>query len=136
GAVNLTSSTSDPGGSNASGVVTVAYEYSTNGGSTWQSTGSNFNSSAVPDGNVDLRVVATDAAGNVTASAPVTSFVDNTKPSTTDNAPSGWQSTPATATLNPNDARYGVNVTEHSVDGNPSYTVGTRDAIAAPADGP
>ena len=74
GAVNLTSSTSDPGGSNGSGVVTVAYEYSTNGGSTWQSTGSNFNSSAVPDGNVDLRVVATDAAGNVTASAPVTSL--------------------------------------------------------------
>ena len=34
GAVNLTSSTGDPGGSNASGVVTVAYEYSTNGGST------------------------------------------------------------------------------------------------------
>ena len=135
GAVNLTSSTSDPGGSNASGVVTVAYEYSTNGGSTWQSTGSNFNSSAVPDGNVDLRVVATDAAGNVTASAPVTSFVDNTKPSTTDNAPSGWQSTPVTVTLNPNDGGSGVNVTEYSVDGNPSYTVGTSVVIPAPADG-
>jgi hypothetical protein len=135
GAVNLTSSTSDPGGSNASGVVTVAYEYSTNGGSTWQSTGSNFNSSAVPDGNVDLRVVATDAAGNVSASAPATSFVDNTKPSTTDNAPSGWQSTPVTVTLNPNDGGSGVNVTEYSVDGNPSYTVGTSVAIPAPADG-
>ena len=135
GAVNLTSSTSDPGGSNASGVVTVAYEYSTNGGSTWQSTGSNFNSSAVPDGNVDLRVIATDAAGNITASAPVTSFVDNTKPSTTDNAPSGWQSTPVTVTLNPNDGGSGVNVTEYSVDGNPSYTVGTSVIIPAPADG-
>ena len=135
GAVNLTSSTSDPGGSNASGVVTVAYEYSTNGGSTWQSTGSNFNSSAVPDGNVDLRVVATDAAGNVTASAPATSLVDNTKPSTTDNAPSGWQSTPVTVTLNPNDGGSGVNVTEYSVDGNPSYTVGTSVVIPAPADG-
>jgi hypothetical protein len=135
GAVNLTSSTSDPGGSNASGIVTVAYEYSTNGGSTWQSTGSNFNSSAVPDGNVDLRVVATDAAGNLTASAPATSFVDNTKPSTTDNAPSGWQSTPVTVTLNPNDGGSGVNVTEYSVDGNPSYTVGTSVVIPAPADG-
>ena len=135
GAVNLTSSTSDPGGSNASGVVTAAYEYSTNGGSTWQSTGSNFNSSAVPDGNVDLRVVATDAAGNVTASASVTSFVDNTKPSTTDNAPSGWQSTPVTVTLNPNDGGSGVNVTEYSVDGNPSYTAGTSVVIPAPADG-
>src|SRR5205823_6526563 len=66
GAVNLTSSTGDPGGSNASGVVTVAYEYSTNGGGTWQSTGANFNSNAVPDGNVSLHVVVTDAAGNTT----------------------------------------------------------------------
>ena len=39
---------------------------SLNGGGTWQSTGANFNSTAVPDGNVDLHVVATDAAGNTT----------------------------------------------------------------------
>ncbi len=135
GAVNLTSSTSDPGGSNASGVVTVAYEYSTNGGSTWQSTGASFNSAAVADGSVELRVVATDAAGNTTASAPVTSLVDNTKPATTDNAPSGWQSSPVTVTLTGNDGGSGVNVTEYSVDGSPSYTVGTSVSIPAPADG-
>src|SRR5206468_2842493 len=34
GAVTLTSATDDPGGANASGVVSVAYEYSTNGGGT------------------------------------------------------------------------------------------------------
>ncbi len=135
GAVNLTSSTGDPGGSNASGVVTVAYEYSTNGGGSWQSTGANFNSAAVADGNVDLHVVATDAAGNTTTSAAVTSLADNTKPATTDNAPSGWQSSPVTVTLTANDGGSGVNVTEYSVDGNPGYTVGTSVVIPAPADG-
>src|SRR5439155_619894 len=135
GAVNLTSSTGDPGGANASGVVTVAYEYSTNGGGTWQSTGANFNSTAVPDGNVSLHVVATDAAGNTTSSAPITSLADNTKPATTDNAPSGWQSSPVTVTLTANDGGSGVNVTEYSVDGNPTYTTGASVSIPAPADG-
>jgi hypothetical protein len=135
GAVSLTSGTSDPGGANASGIVGVAYEYSTNGGSTWQSTGSTFDSTSVPDGNVDLHVVATDAAGNVTTSATVTKLVDNTKPSTSDNAPSGWHASPVTVTLTPSDAGSGVNVTEYSVDGNPSYTVGTSVVIPAPADG-
>jgi hypothetical protein len=136
GAVNLTSSTSDPGGANASGVVSVAYEYSTNGGGTWQSTGSSFDSTAVPDGNVDLHVIATDAAGNSTTSASITSLVDNTKPVTTDNAPAGWQSSAVTVTLTPNDGGgSGTNVTEYSVDGSPTYTVGTTVVIPAPADG-
>ena len=86
----------------------------------------------VADGNVELRVVATDAAGNTTASAPVTSLVDNTKPATTDNAPSGWQSSPVTVTLTGNDGGSGVNVTEYSVDGSPGYTVGTSVSIPAP----
>ncbi|HEX9379917.1 MAG TPA: Ig-like domain-containing protein [Gaiellaceae bacterium] len=135
GSVNLTSSTSDPGGANASGVVSVAYEYSTTGGATWQSTGASFDSTSVADGNVELHVIATDAAGNTTTSSPVTSLADNTKPATTDNAPSGWQSSAATVTLTANDAGSGVNVTEYSVDGNPSYTVGTSVVIPAPADG-
>jgi Bacterial Ig domain/Bacterial Ig-like domain len=135
GAVNLTSSTSDPGGANASGVVGVAYEYSTNGGTSWQPTGASFDSTAVADSNVSLHVVATDAAGNTTTSASETSLVDNTKPSTTDNAPSGWQSNPITVTLTPNDAGSGINVTEYSVDGSPTYTVGTSVVIPAPADG-
>ena len=90
GAVSLTSNTGDPGGANASGVVNVAYEYSSNGGGTWQPTGSTFDSTSVADGNVDLHVVATDAAGNTTASSALTKLVDNTKPSTSDNAPGGW----------------------------------------------
>ena len=135
GAVNLTSTTSDPGGADASGVVSVAYEYSTNSGGSWQSTGASFNSAAAADGNVDLHVIATDAAGNTTTSAAVTSLVDKTKPVTTDNAPGGWQSSAVTFTLSPSDAGSGVNVTEYSVDGNHSYTVGTSVTIPAPADG-
>ncbi|MFL5946424.1 MAG: Ig-like domain-containing protein, partial [Gaiellaceae bacterium] len=135
GAVGLASNTSDPGGANASGITSVAYEYSTNGGSSWQPTGSTFDSTSVADGNVDLHVVATDAAGNTTTSATVTKLADNTKPSTSDNAPGGWHASPVTVTLTPGDAGSGVNVTEYSVDGNASYTVGTSVAIPAPADG-
>src|SRR5205807_7733992 len=85
GSISLTSSTGDPGGSNASGVVNVAYEYSTDGGTSWQSTGSTFASTSVADGNVGLHAVATDAAGNSTTSAAVQSLVDKTRPATTDN---------------------------------------------------
>ena len=73
--------------------------------------------------------------GTPTTSAAVTSLADNTKPATTDNAPSGWQSNPVTVTLTANDGGSGVNVTEYSVDGNPGYTAGTSVVIPAPADG-
>ena len=135
GAVNLSSSTSDPGGANASGIAAVAYEFSTNGGASWQPTGASFDSTAVADGNVSLHVIATDAAGNSTTSAAETSLADNTKPVTTDDAPSGWQSGGVTVTLTPNDGGSGTNVTEYSVDGSPTYTAGTSVVIPAPADG-
>src|SRR5205807_5545334 len=80
-------------------------------------------------------VVAADAAGNSTSSGPLTRLVDNTKPSTSDNAPSGWHASPVTVILTPADAGSGVNVTEYSIDGNPTYTVGTSVVIPAPADG-
>ena len=80
-------------------------------------------------------MVATDTAGNTTTSATVTKLVDNTKPSTTDDAPSGWQASPVTVQLSANDGGSGVNVTEYSVDGNSTYTAGTSVAIPAPADG-
>src|SRR5205085_21911 len=45
GTITLTSSpgTADPGGANASGLASVAYEYSTDGGATWTNTGSTLN---------------------------------------------------------------------------------------------
>src|SRR5439155_19359138 len=60
--------------------------------------------------------------------------IDNTKPGTTDDAPSGWQTTDVTVHLTASDAGSGVNVTEYSVDGG-SYVVGTSVTIPAPADG-
>ncbi len=135
GAVNLTSVTADPGGANASGVVSVSYEFSTNGGTSWQPTGASFNSTAVTDGNVSLHVIATDAAGNSTTSGAETSLVDNTRPVTTDNAPSGWQSSAVTVTLTPSDGGSGINITEYSIDGSPTYTAGTSVLVPAPANG-
>src|SRR5207244_109880 len=74
-------------------------------------------------------------ARSPTASSTVTRLVDNTKPTTSDDAPGGWQSNPVTVTLTGSDGGSGVNVTEYSVDGNPTYTAGTSVSIPAPADG-
>ncbi|HXY84198.1 MAG TPA: Ig-like domain-containing protein [Gaiellaceae bacterium] len=134
GTISLSSTTDDPGGANASGLASTSYEYSTNGGTSWTPTGSSLNTTTLPDGNVELRVTATDHAGNSTTSTPVTTLVDNTKPVTTDDAPSGWQSTAVVVHLTATDAGSGVNVTEYSVDGGP-FVTGTTVTIPAPADG-
>jgi hypothetical protein len=132
--ITLTSSTSDPNGSDGSGIASVSYQYSTDGGSTWNSTGTSLNTTTLPEGSLKLRVIATDNAGNVTTSPAVDDTIDNTKPVTTDDAPSGYQSADVTVHLNATDAGSGVNITEYSVDGGP-YVVGTTVTIPAPADG-
>src|SRR5205085_621971 len=124
GTIHLTSVTDDPNGTDGSGVASVTYEYSTNGGSTWANTGATLNTASMPDGNLMLHVIVTDHAGNTTTSAPVGDTIDNTKPVTTDDAPSGWQASDVTVHLTATDAGSGVNVTEYSVDGGP-YTVGS-----------
>ena len=130
GTITLTSSTSDPNGSNGSGIASVAYEYSTDGGSTWHATGSTLNTTTLPDGSLKLHVIATDNAGNATTSGTVSDTIDNTKPVTTDDAPGGYQSADVTVHLSAADAGSGVNVTEYAVDGGP-YTVGTSVTIPA-----
>ena len=78
----LSSTSSDPGLS-ASGVATVVYEYSADGGTTWAETGPTWSTAAIEDGVYELHVVVTDLAGNVTVSDPVTDVrVDNTPPTT------------------------------------------------------
>ena len=134
GTITLTSSTSDPNGSNGSGIASVAYEYSTDGGSTWDAASSTLNTTTLPDGSLKLPVIATDNAGNVTTSGAVTDTIDNTKPVTTDDAPSGYQTADVTVHLSASDSGSGINVTEYSVDGGP-YTTGTSVTIPAPADG-
>ena len=134
GTISLTSVTDDPNGSDGSGVASIAYEYSTDGGATWTNTGSTLNTTALPDGGLKLHVVVTDRAGNTATSAAVDDTIDNTKPVTTDDAPAGWQASDVTVNLTATDAGSGINVTEYSVDGG-AYTVGTSVTIPAPPDG-
>jgi len=134
GTITLSSTSDDPNGSDASGVAGVAYEYSTDGGSTWTNTGSTLNTKNLPDGGLQLHAVVTDRAGNTTTSTPVTDTIDNTRPVTTDDAPSGWQDSDVTVHLSASDAGSGIDVTEYSVDGG-SYSVGTSVTIPAPSDG-
>src|SRR5207248_1679027 len=131
----LTGSAADSG----SGVDHVDFQRAPTGSGSWTTIATDstpgdglqasFDTTGVADGHVDLHVVATDTAGNTTTSATVTKLVDNTKPSTTDDAPSGWQASPVTVQVSANDGGSGVNVTEYSVDGNSTYTAGTTVAI-------
>src|SRR5207253_1778736 len=137
----LTASAADSG----SGIDHVDFQRAPTGSGSWTTIASDstpadgfqasFDTTSVADGHYDFRTVAYDVAGNQAAAAAVTSLADNTKPATTDNAPSGWQSSPVTVALTPSDGGSGVNVTEYSVDGNPTYTTGTSVSIPAPADG-
>ena len=84
GTVGLTSTTSDGG----SGLATVTYEYSPAGQSSWTATPASWDTTAVGDGLYDLRVIATDVAGNSTTSAPVVDRrVDNGVPDYLDHEP-------------------------------------------------
>src|SRR5439155_15822940 len=113
GTVNLTSVASDIGGS---GVASVAYQYSPAGTSSWTSTPAAWNTTLLADGLYDVRVVATDNAGNQAVSAAIGSRrVDNTAPATTDNAPAGWRATDVTVTLSPTDAGPGVAATHYNI---------------------
>jgi uncharacterized repeat protein (TIGR02059 family) len=114
GTVSLSATYGDPAGS---GVATVVYEASRNGGA-YAPIAQNWNTIASGDGSYSLQVVATDVAGNVTTSGAVGGIVvDNTAPTTTDNAPSGWQNAPVTVSLSANDAGSGISTTRYSVDG-------------------
>src|SRR6185437_12895857 len=122
--VGLQSTTADPLSNGvASGIAQVTYEYANEADGQWHQTPASWDTTAVPDGTYDLRVTATDRAGNSTTSSVVTGrIVDNTKPVTTDNAPGGFQDSAVTVTLSPTDPSQngvasGVNTTEYNLDG-------------------
>jgi len=84
GTVALTSTTSDGG----SGIDTLIYEYSPAGQNTWTTAPASWDTTLVGDGLYDLRVTATDFAGNSTTSAPVANRrVDNGAPTVSITAP-------------------------------------------------
>ena len=95
GTVGLSAAASDGG----SGLASVAFQRSAAGANSWTTISTDtsapfvasFDTTAVADGSYDLRVVATDAAGNQTVSASVSGrTVDNTAPTASlDTPPDG-----------------------------------------------
>jgi hypothetical protein len=82
GTVTLTGSASDASGS---GLAHTAIQYRPTGGSTWTdacpASSCSWDTSGLTDGGYDLRITATDGAGNTSVSAPVTNVaIDNHAP--------------------------------------------------------
>jgi hypothetical protein len=82
------------------------------------------------------RYSIADNVGNRSAPSIETAAakVDAEAPTTTDDAPSVWRSTPVTVTLNASDAESAVASSEYRIDGGP-YQAGTTVLIPAPFDG-
>ncbi|MHA1685299.1 MAG: OmpL47-type beta-barrel domain-containing protein [Candidatus Heimdallarchaeaceae archaeon] len=102
----------------ASGVSTTYYRIDSG---SWQ-TGTSIN--ITTDGNHQVDYYSTDNAGNSEATKTIWVAVDKTSPSTTDDAPSGWQTSDVTVTLTPSDATSGVDITYYRIDLG-SWTTGT-----------
>jgi hypothetical protein len=135
GIVALASTTDDPGGAVASGVATVTYEYAAQSDGVWHATPATWDTRSLTDGLYDVRVTAVDRAGNSTTSAAVSGRrIDNTPAVTTDDAPSGFQSSDVVVHLSATDSGSGVSNTQFAVDG-AAYQTGTTVTIPAPADG-
>jgi hypothetical protein len=88
GTVTLNGSATDAG----SGIAVVRFQYTEAGGSAWADAcvsavspySCGFDTTSLPDGLYDLRIVATDAAGNFTNSTAVLNRrIDNTLPTVT-----------------------------------------------------
>ncbi len=96
-----------------------------------------FDTTTVADGHYDLWAAAVDAAGNGRCSVtPHDVVIDNTRPVTTDNAPSGAQNHDVTVNLAATDNLSGVDVTEYSLDGGAHWTTGASvTVLAASGDG-
>lgn len=113
GSVSLTGAATDSG----SGVASLRFQYSAGGAATWINActavtspySCALNTTALTDGLYDLRVIATDAAGNATTSSTVLSRrIDNTAPSVTMGDPGAFLRATVTLTATAGDAGSGV----------------------------
>ncbi len=85
GTISLSGTATDAG----SGLASIAIEYSPAGAGTWTTIAlptsspysASFDTTSVPDGLYDFRVVGTDNGGNLTASVVTNRRIDNTVPS-------------------------------------------------------
>jgi hypothetical protein len=96
-------------------------------------------SSSVPAGSedpaasTDSRRVC-DAVGNCATAGPISGIkVDRKAPSTSDDAPGGWQNQPVIVHLTAQDGGSGVATTWYSLDGTPSFVSGNQVEVAAPS---
>ncbi|HZQ04091.1 MAG TPA: Ig-like domain-containing protein, partial [Gaiellaceae bacterium] len=128
GTITLGSTTSDSG----SGVASVQYQYSTAGAGSWNNTAAAWNTTLLSDGLYDLRVIATDGAGNQTASVKVSNVrVDNTAPTVSMAAPSGSLVGTVTLASTPADGGSGIQTVTFQIspNGQSSWsTIGTSSA--------
>jgi hypothetical protein len=113
GSVTLSGAASDSG----SGIASLRFQTTPAGGSTWTdgctATTSpyscNLATGALTDGLYDLRVLATDTAGNTTTSSVVTNRrVDNTAPSATMSDPGAFLRATVTLTATASDTGSGL----------------------------
>ncbi len=94
GSVAVSSDSADAG----SGVASTEFERRPAGGGAWTTIGTDasapysvsWNTTSLADGDYDLRVVTTDAAGNTFTSAVRTVTVDNAAPTVSITAPTGF----------------------------------------------
>jgi hypothetical protein len=87
GTVDLAANASD----GASGIASLTYQVSPADANQWTNVAAGWDTTSVADGPYDLRVVATDRAGNATVSTAVRGRrVDNTAPGVEITAPVGY----------------------------------------------
>ena len=112
GSVTLSGAASDSG----SGLASLRFQSTPAGGSTWTDCctaptspySCSLDTTALSDGLYDLRVLATDAAGNTTTSSAVTNRrVDNTAPSATMGDPGAFLRATVTLTATASDTGSG-----------------------------
>ena len=123
GTVVLSANATDTGGT---GVASIAFERSPAGAGTWTGIPATWDTTSAANGLYDLRVIATDNAGNAGTSAPITSrWVDNLKPTVAVVDPGIAVTGTVTIAANANDGHSGVKRVElQYLDGSTWTTIG------------
>jgi len=119
-----------------SGVGSISY--STDGGASWVG-GASVLVPAPSDGSNDgvhqVSYRATDGAGNDAVAKTFSVSIDAGAPTTTDDAPAGWNATGVRVNLSANDTASGVALTQYSTDAGATWLTGTSAVVPAPPDG-
>jgi hypothetical protein len=140
GTISLGSPSTDA----TSGVGQVDFQQTASGSSSWQLVGADtdapfgasFDTTAVPDGDYDLRAFVTDRAGNPAASAPVTTRVDNTPPTGNVTGPATGSNLRLTVPVTSDSADGGSGVQSGQLQTSPAGTETWTNLGAADTDAP